>query len=126
MQDRWGREILSETFDGGFRYFDAAGTISTALPSSDIDTALGIFNNNPPPDADLGAVLSADEFLAKFTTSEIVGILQAKENDAQTQALYARFLQGEIHMRSPALEQGLGYLVAIGVLSSERKQEILT
>lgn len=124
--DRWGREILSETFEGGVRYFDAAGTISTAFLSANEDGALAVFDTSPPPDADLCAVLTADEFLAKFTTAEIVGILQAKENDAQTQGLYERFLQGDIHMRSPILEQGLGYLVQVGLLASERMEEILS
>jgi len=48
MIDSYGREILSERFDGGIRYFSPDGSINMALKTPNDNQALLVFNENPP------------------------------------------------------------------------------
>jgi hypothetical protein len=69
---------------------------------------------------------SAYQFLGRFTTAELDGILAAAKTDATT-LRFLTFAQAaqEVISDDPATVAGMAYLVSFGLLGSARADEIL-
>ena len=70
---------------------------------------------------------TAAEFLARFTTAEMVGIITAARTDAEVELIKISLaVNTTIHSDNPQLLQSLAALVGKGLLTSQRRDEVLS
>ena len=71
-------------------------------------------------------IISSGDYVLRFTASENAAIVAAAETDAIVAGLLARVRESaEVVLYADEVVQGVGYLVAQGLLTSQRGAEIL-
>lgn len=71
-------------------------------------------------------VWEAKEFLDRFTMAELMAISIAARTDAMLDVMFRKLTATtEVHADNTELLQGLGYLVSLGLLTSERRSALL-
>ena len=70
---------------------------------------------------------TALEFLDRFTETEQLAVVSATLANAQVKLWYDKLLAASfVDLADPRVEAGLAFLVLAGLITSERKDEILT
>ena len=93
-----------------------------ALSPEDAESAL----NDATVPASAGALLAPDEFVDRFTAEEFVAIAASADPLVRKLVFRLRTRQAPLDLASATVQQGLGYMAAIGLLSAERAAEIGT
>jgi hypothetical protein len=81
---------------------------------------------SPPPFKSLPPVITKAEFRFRLTDEEYVGILSAAKIDVEVQAWVETFnMSTQIMLDDPRTVSGLEMMVGKGLLTEERKTEVL-
>lgn len=126
-------QVEAETFAarGGSLPGTRVEAFAVQRPSGDVfEWSVNSFTKTltySPPPVVKPTVIPKDEFVDRFTDAELNGILAAGRTDVQV----ARWLEkargaGGIDLTSPKVAAGMALLVSKGLVTAERKTEILT
>jgi len=78
------------------------------------------FSSRPP------RVVPADVFRDRFADAELVAVMRAAQTDDDVALYWAKAtITGVINLESETVDQGLDLLVAKGLLTADRRAEIL-
>lgn len=101
--------VCLQTRSEGVGYLYSPGTDSFSAPAQENKIALSRY-----------------EFISRFTSSELAAIYTRAATDANTLVFVKKLeLSGEVQLNNPEVSQGLDYLIAVGVIQSARKAQIL-
>lgn len=99
-------------------------TEAESLAASDPDSHT-FPEHDDAPNTQVIFTITPREFMDRLTTDELKAIVELTRNNTDIKVWYDRALAGNIWMKHPEVDYGLGLLVSLNVITAERKTEII-